>query len=102
MVSVPTPIPKSTWQRLRKAASGRPLDLLWKLLVTVVLLTLIIVTTTLGQVFGPVIAFAVLSALLSDNIRNAVSDLYNRQFHSASINVGAFFGSVRDTLLFWR
>lgn len=96
-ISVPLPVPKSVAERFRGGLSGSLLDLLWKLLVTVALLVVVGVTATLGTI-GAVIAFGIAGALISKDVRNAVGDLYNRQFASVTVNLRAF----GDTLAFWR
>jgi hypothetical protein len=102
MVDIPTPIPESTWDNAKRRLSGRPLDLLWRLVVTLVLILVIGIVASIGTVFGPVIAVAIAGALLSDDVRQAVVDLYNRNFVSVGINLRSFGETVRDALLFWR
>ncbi len=79
MARIPTPIPKSLVQRTKRAFSGRALDTLWKLGVLVFLFIVGIALLSAGIV-GYLVGGIVLATLFDEAVRNAVSDLWNRNF----------------------
>lgn len=76
---VPIPIPSSTWSRL-KAILGRSLvDIVWIALVTAGILLVFYVLIAFGPL-GYVVAAALAGSLVNERIREAVADVYRRDF----------------------
>lgn len=72
-----TPIPEAFADSIKKEISGAWVDTLWKGFVLLSLVGLVYFLASLNIV-GGVIAFIIVSALVSDWVRDVVSDLWNR------------------------
>jgi len=73
------PIPKTIVDAVRRETTGSWLDTLWKAGILLLLLVLVVTLTQLGIV-GGVIAFIIISSLVSDGVRSVVEDLWHRRF----------------------
>jgi hypothetical protein len=82
--SIPTPVPQSTWERLKQIGRGSLFDTLWKAFVILVTILLVGTIASLGVV-GGVVAFAIIGSLLSENVRNAYRDILDRNFAKISL-----------------
>lgn len=81
MARIPTPIPESFAQNVKTFFSGTIADVLWKSLVIVVGGTaLLLLMAASPGFFIAFIVGAILSAVLSDDIRAFVSDVWHRNF----------------------
>lgn len=83
MARIPTPIPESTAERLSSIARGPILDLLWKVLVTVVVVGIALTLAAAGGAIGlvgGVLAIIVLSIVLERPLTEAFRDIWNRNF----------------------
>lgn len=76
---VPTPIPSSTWSRIRSLLSGSLLDIAWVVAVFGVIGLVITILIAMGPV-GYLLTAIVLSALLSKAVREALVDILRRDF----------------------
>lgn len=85
MVRIPTPIPSSTWTWLRRRATGRPLDILWAVFVTAVIITVAYYLVVMSPIIGGAIAGAALATLISERVRRAVRDIYRRDFKAIKL-----------------
>ncbi|PCR88692.1 hypothetical protein CP557_21935 [Natrinema ejinorense] len=79
MVSIPTPIPKTLVRVVRRGFSGSVLDILWKLGVVTVLVMAAYALALLGVV-GAAISGVILASLVTEPVRNAIRDVWNRNF----------------------
>ncbi len=80
MVDIPTPIPESFIESLRAVWAGSLGDTLWKLAISVLIITLAVALLFNFGVIGGFVGAILLSALLEDDIRDAVVDVWNRDF----------------------
>lgn len=81
MARIPTPIPESVGRGIRSIFMGPVLEVAWRLLVVALLLAVAyLLVVGFGGFGAAFVAGAILSALLSENIREAVSDVWNRNF----------------------
>jgi len=78
-MNVPTPIPESAVGNIRSFFGGGTLDVIWKALVIGFILVSVYVLAAAGIV-GGIVAGIVLGALLSDDVRAILSDLWHRDF----------------------
>lgn len=72
-------IPRSLWADLADFLSGSIVDILWKLFLVVVVGAIVIALASLGVV-GAILAFIILASLISDAVRDNLSDLWNRRW----------------------
>lgn len=79
MARIPTPIPKSLVRLTKRAFTGRTLDTIWKAGVLVLLFVVGLGFLAAGPV-GYLVGGIILATLLDDAVRNAVRDLWNRNF----------------------
>lgn len=84
MVRVPG-LPRSTYRALRGLFSGSVLDVLWKVSISIGFLAVIYVLIVGANVYGALLAGAIFSSLLSDDVRKLVSDVWHRRWASVSI-----------------
>lgn len=81
MVSIPTPIPDSVVESFRAVWRGSIGDTIWKVSIVVGLSLLgYVLIVTLG-VLGGFVGGILLSSLIEDDIREAVKDVWNRDFY---------------------
>ncbi|WP_373190028.1 hypothetical protein [Halolamina sp.] len=80
MARIPTPAPESLMDRLTRTIGGRPLDLVWAISVTVVLVGIGIALVAAGGVVGAAIGAAALATVFNDAVREAITDIYARNF----------------------
>lgn len=81
MARIPTPIPESAVANVRAFFRGTAVDVLWKAFVLVMLgLLLLALAAASPGFFVAFVIGAVLSAVLSDDIRAIVSDVWHRNF----------------------
>jgi hypothetical protein len=81
MVRIPTPIPESIVDTTKRVLSGPLLEVLWRVLVITVGLTVLYVlaVASSGFLIG-FIAVTAISIVFSDDIRQALIDVYRRNF----------------------
>lgn len=82
MARIPTLIPESVITSLRRLFAGSFGDVLWKLGVSLalVLVGYVFLSAGIWGVFGAFVGGVLISALLEDDIRDIVSDVWNRNF----------------------
>lgn len=80
MVSVPTPAPESTVDRLKRTLGGRPADIVWAIFVTGLLVGLGVLLVAVGGVAGAAVGAIALASIFSEAVREAIVDVYARDF----------------------
>lgn len=73
-------IPKSAVQRLRRLFAGSLGDILWKIVISVVLVGIGYLLLAGGGIWGAIVGGAIITTLIDDDIRAFVSDLWNRRW----------------------
>lgn len=79
MTDIPTLIPQSLYNRLKKLVSGSTFDILWIAFVFAIIGFVALLLLAMGPI-GYIIGFVMLSTLLSEAIRDAVVDVLRRDF----------------------
>lgn len=85
MARIPLPLPESTWRWISGLTSGPVLDLLWRVFITAVIVGVAYLLVVASPIIGGAIAGAALGALVSARVRQAVRDLYARDFGSIKL-----------------
>ena len=85
MARIPIPVPDSTWRWVRGLSSGPIGDLLWRGFVTALIVGLAYVLVVTSPILGGAIAGGALGTLVSPRVRQAVRDLYARDFGSIKL-----------------
>ena len=80
MVRIPTLIPESFITSLRSVFSGGVIDILWKVSIAVLITAFAYILLAAFGVIGGFFGAILLSALIEDDIRAAVVDVWNRDF----------------------
>lgn len=80
MVKIPTLIPESLVESLGNIWSGSFGDTLWKATIAIVLASFAYLLLVTFGALGGFIGAILLSALIEDDIRAAVVDIWNRDF----------------------
>jgi CRISPR/Cas system endoribonuclease Cas6 (RAMP superfamily) len=80
MVDIPTPIPESVVESLGNIWAGSLGDTLWKLSISILIVIGALALLINFGIVGGFVGTILLSALLEDDIRDAVVDFWNRDF----------------------
>jgi len=80
MARVPLPIPRSTGSKAVGILTGPVFEVLWRLFVIALFLGLMLFLLSIGGFFGPFLAAALLSTLISDDVRRFVADVWYRRW----------------------
>lgn len=75
-----TPIPESTGEKLVSILKGPVLLVGWRLLLVLLILVIVLVLVASGGFFGLLLAGMLVSTLIRDDVRAAVSDLWHMRF----------------------
>ena len=78
-------IPRTLAQATRRVVSGTTGDILWKLFIIVLLGAFALGLIINGGVVAAFIGGTILASLFSDDVRQLVSDIYNRRWAEASL-----------------
>lgn len=80
MTRVSLPIPRSTTSAAVGILRGPVFEVLWRLFVILLFLALMLFLLSVGGFFGPFLAAALLSTLISDDVRRLVADVWYRRW----------------------
>lgn len=75
-----TPIPRSMGRWIVDRFTGPLGDVLWFIFLTAIIVALVVFLIAVSPVFGAIIAGSIVSMLVSDQIREWLSDAYQRRF----------------------
>jgi hypothetical protein len=82
--SIPTPIPQTVVDLVRMETSGGVLMILWRAVVTVVVLTVLVTLAAFGGGIGlvaTVVTFLAVSVLRGDYLKAILTDIWNFDFY---------------------
>lgn len=80
MVRIPTPIPETWVQWFRDVVGRSPVDFLWWALVTSFIVGVAYLLVVGLGVIGSTVAGIMLATLVSQEVRDTIRDVYNRDF----------------------